>query len=76
MKFRSVAQTLKKEQKRLIRDLAKVTAVLDALAKDTGSALRKESKKKYKQSRKARKAIGAAKKKWWAARRESLGKKS
>jgi hypothetical protein len=69
MNTKQFEKQLKKEKAKLEHELHKVSMTLQALAILTGKRVATAAgplkKRAYKQSAKARKAIGAAKKLWW-----------
>jgi ElaB/YqjD/DUF883 family membrane-anchored ribosome-binding protein len=75
MNTKQFEKQLKKEKAKLEDELHKVAKTLEALAILTGKRVTTAAgplkKRAYKQSAKARKAIGAAKKAWWAARKKA-----
>jgi ElaB/YqjD/DUF883 family membrane-anchored ribosome-binding protein len=75
MNTKQFEKQLKKEKAKLEQELHKVAMTLEALAVLTGKRVATAAgplkKRAYKQSAKARKAIGAAKKAWWAARKKA-----
>ena len=70
MNTSGIVAKFKKERKKLVRDLAKIDAVLAALGHSALNAYGK-GRKPQKHTAKSRKAIARAKKKWWADRKKS-----
>lgn len=71
MNTSSIAAKFQRERKKLIRELARVDGVLQALGKAVVRGIESASHKKS-HSASARKRIGAAKRKWWKERKAAL----
>jgi hypothetical protein len=77
MDTKQILKNLHKERIALENRLDRVVRTISALDILHGKAGKSgPGGKKYTQSAKARKAIGAAKKKWWAEQKAKQGKKS
>lgn len=71
MNTASIAAKFQRERKKLIRELARVDGVLQALGKSVVRGYEAATHKKSHSSA-ARKRIGAAKRKWWKERKAAL----
>jgi hypothetical protein len=76
MDTKKILKNLRKERTALEHRLDRVVRTISALDILHGKGSSGPGGKKYTQSAKARKAIGAAKKKWWAEQKAKQGKKS
>jgi hypothetical protein len=78
MDTKKILKNLRRERAKLEQQLDRVVRTISALDILHGKAGKSGlgGAKKYTQSAKARKAIGAAKKKWWAEQKAKQGKKS
>ena len=77
MDTKKILKNLRKERAKLEQQLDRVVRTISALDILHGKAGKSgPGGKKYTQSAKARKAIGAAKKKWWAEQKAKQGRKS
>ena len=75
MNTKQFERQLRKEKAKLETQLHRIGLTLDALAHLTGKRIvTVAAPRAFRQSAKARKAISAAKKAWWIARRKKLAK--
>jgi hypothetical protein len=76
MDTKKILKNLRKERAKLEQQLDRVVRTISALDILHGKGSPSLGGKKYTQSAKARKAIGLAKKRWWAEQKAKHGKKS